>query len=154
MALCNQSFTTYRINVHYVEIGQNGKFHFFSIFSKNYFSFSTPKIFMKSSLFWGILKFYILENKCVGEALISPFLLILTHFCHIGPSSCWLIFWATMIFCTSKEPIFHENLGYTEWQKKFIVKNLKKLKFIILIYFSIVHIDAIYSKTLIAKCHT
>ena len=106
---------------------------------------------MKSFLFLGILKFYILENKCVGEALISPFLLIFTHFCHIGPSSCWLIFWATIILCTSKEPIFHENLGYTEWQKKFIVKNLKKLKFIILIYFSIVHIDAIYSKNFDCK---
>ena len=130
-------------------------FTFFQMFHyKIIFSFSIPKIFMKSSLFQGPLWFCILKNKCVGEVLISPFLLNFTHFCYIGPRSCLLIFWAAMILCTSKEPIFHENLGSSKWQKNFIVKNLKNLKFIILIYFYIVHIGAIYSRILMSKCHT
>ena len=37
MALCHQSFTIYRINVHYIEIDQNEKFQIFQIFYNQLF---------------------------------------------------------------------------------------------------------------------
>ena len=37
MALCDQSFTVYRINVHCIEIDENDKFQIFQIFYKIFF---------------------------------------------------------------------------------------------------------------------
>ena len=37
IALCDQSFTVYRINVHYIEIDQNDKFQIFQIFYNKLF---------------------------------------------------------------------------------------------------------------------